>query len=192
MRVAMVKRALDDAPHCGDECGYWPGDDKTTLCVVDGLGHGPDAERAARAAVDYVARHLSEPLADIFAGCNVALHRTRGVAMGLAVVEEGVGRLTYAGIGNTRAMIVGERTVHLSSNWGIVGGGYRTLSPETVPLVPGDLVILSTDGVAEMIDLSAYDDELRADVQGLAERIVRDWGRETDDVAVLVFRSEVR
>ena len=62
------------------------------------------------------------------------------------------------------------------------------MSPETVPLMPGDLVILFTDGVAEMIDVSGYDDALCADVQQLAERIIQDCRRKTDDAAVLIFR----
>ncbi len=193
MRIAITKRAFLGETHCGDECAYWQEGGKVTLCIVDGLGHGKDAERAAQAAVEYVAGHLGEPLADIFAGCNSAIRRTRGVAMGIAIVDEEAGTLTYTGIGNTRAMIVGEAgpVVRLSSNYGIVGGGYRKLTPETVELHPGDLVILSSDGIKERCDLLAYGDALRGDVQQLAVRILQDWGRETDDAAVLVFRSEV-
>lgn len=195
MQVAIAKRALNDDPYCGDECGYWKTDNKTVLCVADGLGHGEHAESAARAAMQYVGHHLSQSLDELFAGCNQALRNTRGVVMSTAIIDEDAGTLAYAGIGNTRAMIVGkprakntdERTIILSSNYGIVGGGYKTLSPETVPLIAGDLVILYTDGVEEMIGVSG-DDALRADLQRLAERIIQDWGRAADDAAVLIFR----
>jgi len=191
MEVAMVKRALDDGPHCGDECCVWESHDKTILCVVDGLGHGEQAEMVAKAAVDFVARHLSEALLDIFAGCSRALRDTRGVAMGIAVIDEEARTLTYAGVGNTRARILGARTIILNSTYGIVGAGYKTLSPETVHLAPGSLVILFTDGVAEAMDLSGYDETLRANPQWLAERIIQDWRRETDDAAMLVARNQV-
>ena len=192
MQIAIAKRSFFNDPHNGDECAYWQSGGKVLLCVVDGLGHGEDAERAAKAAVEYVALHLAEPLVDVFTGCDRALRRTRGVAMGLAVVDEEAETLTYAGIGNTRAVIVqsARSLVCLSSNYGIVGGGYRKLTPETVELHPGDLVILSSDGIKERCDLLAYGGALRGDVQQLAERILQDWGRETDDAAVLVFRSE--
>jgi len=193
VQVAITKRAFFGDPHCGDECAYWHSGGKTTLCIVDGLGHGEYAERAAKAAVEYVAGHLGEPLADIFAGCDAALRSTRGVAMGIAIVDEEAETLTYAGIGNTRALIVREQhlVARLSNNWGIVGGGYRKLTPETVELTTGDLLILTTDGIKERCDVLAYGDALRGNVQQLAERILHDWGRETDDAAALVFRSEV-
>lgn len=191
MQIAIAKRSFLNDPHCGDQADYWQSGGKTILCIADGLGHGEHAERAALAALDYVAQHLSEPLPSLFAGCNTAIRHTRGVAMSIAVVDEGAGTLTYAGIGNTCAMVVGERTVRLPGNYGIVGGGYRRLSPETVPLTPGDLVVMYTDGIETYCDVSAYHDARRADVQQLAERILQDWCRETDDAAVLVFRKEL-
>ncbi len=160
------------------------------LCMADGLGHGFYAERAAKAAVDYVGRHLNAPLADIFAGCDQALRRTRGVAMGLAVINEAAEELSYAGIGNPRAIVVGEQISRLRNDYGIVGGGYRSLSVETLSFRPGDLVILATDGIMETVDVSTYNSTERSNVQQLANRILSDWHRDTDDAAVLVGRSE--
>ncbi|MBW1750863.1 MAG: SpoIIE family protein phosphatase, partial [Deltaproteobacteria bacterium] len=76
-----------------------------------------------------------------------------------------------------------------SSHNGIVGGGYKTLRTETVPLAPGDLVIMYTDGIEELIDLSGYNETLRADLEQLTETIIEDWRCKKDDQAVLVFRS---
>ena len=198
MQIAIVKRSFLNDPHCGDECAYWRDNDKITLCVVDGLGHGWKAEEAAKAAIDYVAKHVSEPLPNIFAGCDRAIRHTQGVVMGIAVVGENAGTLTYAGIGDPRIIIARvqcpapglEGIVRLPNRPGVVGGGCRSALPETVPFSSDDLVILCTDGILGVVDIASYEDALCADVQQLAERIVRDWGREKDDVAVLIFRSE--
>lgn len=190
MEVGIARRALADGSHCGDQGRCWQNGGLVTLCIVDGLGHGKRAEQASTAALGYVGHHLSRALPDIFSGCNRALLSTAGVAMGLCVIDADTGILTYAGIGNTRAMIMiaGEKTVLLHSDYGIVGGGYKRLLPETVQMVPGDLVILTTDGVDEKMELSRYNREVRSAVVSLADRILHDWNREADDAAVLVFR----
>ena len=195
MITGTAKRALGDDSHCGDQYGYWQKEKRTTLCIVDGLGHGKHAETAAKAAIDYVAGHLSESLYDIFAGCNREIRDTRGVAMGIAVIDENKELLTYSGVGNTRIIIVKngrtdveKKTLRLVSSYGIVGGGYKRLSSESVPFMPGDQVIMFTDGVVEMIDLSGYGDGLRSDATQFAEKIIQDWGRDTDDAAVLIYR----
>jgi len=148
VQIGIAKRPLEE-PHCGDQAGWWARHGATLLCMVDGLGHGRGAEHVAMAALKFVGRHRHEPLRDIVALCDEALRDTRGVAMGLAVVDPRAGALTYAAIGNIRALVVGERNTRLSSNYGIVGGGYRRLTPETVSLAGDELVILATDGVRE-------------------------------------------
>ena len=110
--------------------------------------------------------------------------------MGIAVLDQAANTLTYAGIGNTGIRIIGEGAGRVASNDGIIGGGYRLLSPQTVPIAAGELVIMFTDGIASRLDISKYDGSLRSDLQRLADRIIEDWGRETDDAAVLIFRYE--
>ena len=187
VQVGVAARAFNHDPHCGDQCAYWQTGAKTTLCIVDGLGHGRHAEDAAKAAVRYVSSHLSTPLMDLFAGCDKALRTTRGVAMGIVVIDETAGTLTYAGINNTRAMIAGPRPARFSSNYGIVGGRYKKLVPETVAVTPGDVVVLFSDGIPETIDLTRYD-VMRAELSPLARDILQDWALGTDDAAVFVAR----
>ena len=192
MPVAIAKRSFLGDPFCGDQGGCWASDGKVTLCLADGLGHGEDAEEAARAALDYVAGHCAAPLAELFAGCDEALYRTRGAAVGIAVIDHEAGTLTHAGVGNTRAVVVGDKTAHLGSTAGIVGAGYGRLAPEAVPFMSDDLVVMVTDGIKQRSDFADFAAMRGTDVQGLAEKILQDWGRETDDAAVLVFRSEIK
>ncbi len=186
----MATRSYFNDPHCGDQCSYWRDGSTITLCLVDGLGHGPHAETAAKAAIAYVGNHVSESPADIFAGCNAALRSTRGAVMGIAVIDQAANALTYAGVGNIGIRIVGEGAGHVTSDNGIVGGGYRRISPQTVLMEPGHLVIMFTDGITEKFDISGYHGSVLSDVHQLADRIVEDWGRETDDNGVLILRYE--
>jgi len=195
MAIGSVKQSFGDNKHCGDQFGHWQKGYQVTLCIVDGLGHGKHAEIAARAAMTYVASHLTNPLLEIFSGCNKEIRDTRGGAMGIAIIDKKACTLTYAGIGNTRILILrsadlketAQKPRYLRSDYGIVGAGYKHLVPETVPFVPGDLVMMYTDGVKELIDFTAYGPPLYKDMQELAEKIIKDWGRDTDDAAVLIY-----
>ena len=110
--------------------------------------------------------------------------------MGISVIDQAANTLTYAAIGNIEIRVVGGGAPRLASNPGIIGGGYRHLSTQTAPLEENQLVIMFTDGVASRLDISGYDSSVRLDLQQLAERVIEDWGRETDDAAVLIFRYE--
>lgn len=190
MEVGSATRAFNDARYCGDRCGWWRRGAISVLCVVDGLGHGEEAETAARTAIDYVRHHPLRSLQDIFSGADRVLRSTRGVAMGMVVVDELHGNATFAGIGNIRILAYGSCTWLKKSDYGIVGGGYKKLSPESVRLQPGDLIILFTDGIEEKLDLSKYDSDLLNSAQQLAEQILHDWYIERDDAAVLVYKYE--
>lgn len=186
MQVGMAKRSIDGGPHCGDACRCWRANGKTVLCMADGLGHGEEAEAAANAAVDYVRGHLSEPLASVFRGCDAAISHTRGVAMGIAVIDDASGSMGYAGIGNIRAKVFGRPGTSLPNGNGIVGAGYKSLTTETVRLTPGDLVVLASDGLAETLDVSRDQSAPHIDLDLLAARLIDDFGRTEDDAAVLV------
>ncbi len=191
MQIATTHRARNDAVHCGDVTAWWRVESHITLCIVDGLGHGEPAEQVAKLAIRYVADHVSDPLEAIFSGCDAALRRTRGVAMGLAVINDAQSEMSVAGVGNTRTMFrKGGVTKVFTSDAGIVGGGYGALHEKTVSLADGNLVILVSDGIKQTADVDSYHDIRLADPESLAIKILDDWHTGTDDAAVLVYKHE--
>lgn len=189
LRIEAVQRALMQAPACGDQFDYWQHASGWTLCLVDGLGHGELAQIAALAALDYVRAHLEEPLEALFKGCDLALRGTRGVAMSVARIDA-EGSLECAGIGNTQVRIwrrnPADKSIRLSGNYGIVGGGYRSLKPERLQLEPDDLLILHSDGISDRFDLKEIEHDLLEDPGLLAAHLLSNWGRSLDDAAVMV------
>ncbi|MFQ6133569.1 MAG: SpoIIE family protein phosphatase [Armatimonadota bacterium] len=189
MQVGIARRPFREGRDCGAQAGYWRDGARATLCVTNGLGNGPGAAAAAKVAQDCVAQHLSQPLPEVFAACDAALRSTRGVAMGVAVIDRQAGTITYAGVGNTKAMLVGDAVLRGWSTPGIVGGGYTKLSCQQLALESAESVILFTDGIRDGIDITSYHEQLRRDAQGLADTILHDWGRDTEDAAVIVLRN---
>ncbi|WMW26145.1 hypothetical protein RE474_05340 [Methanolobus sediminis] len=186
MRIATESRSFNNDVHCGDQCDWWLEDGTLTMCMIDGLGHGKHAEEAAKEALDYVSLHLDESLDKLFSGCDKAIKHTRGVAMSIARIYQDDVTLEYGGIGNTRTMLYGEKSSHLTSSWGIVGGGYRHLYVEKVDISSYGLLVMWTDGIPEHIKLSSYGMYLLQDEQQLAKAILGDYGRMTDDATILV------
>lgn len=185
MSVGIATAPLAGGDYCGDVCGAWETPERTTLCVVDGLGHGRLAEVAARLAVDCVGRNTDATLEEIFARCDARLFDTRGAVLGVATIDHRTRLLSFAGIGNIRMLVVGARTRRLPSNHGIVGTGFKTLGVQSISLSSENKLVMFTDGVNELLDLSRY--RLPRDAQILADDILRDWSLGTDDAAVLVW-----
>lgn len=160
--------------------------------VVDGLGHGPAAAEAALRAVDAVTRAGSERVEVLIQLCHRVLVGTRGVAMTLARLDFATNTLTWTGVGNVTAHLVAKTPtgIQIRSSARLTGGivGYRIpeIKPaQVVSIRPGDLMIMSTDGIVEdyldHIDFSAT-------AVSIAEGLLRKDAKETDDAMVLAAR----
>ena len=187
--VGIALSAYHNSPHCGDQCRVWLHEGKTVACIVDGLGHGLGAEEAAKAAIEYVSRHLQDPLPDLFAGCNTAIRKSRGVAMAVAIINHFNGHMTYSCIGNTRAAIIEKNTQHISGDPGIVGGGFQNLLVDTYCFSKGATIVFWSDGIEEFINFDRYRRHMRESAQNLAERIINDFNKGDDDASVMVVND---
>lgn len=165
--------------------------DGVLVGVIDGLGHGVEAAAAARAAAGVLAASAGEPLDALVARCHEALRGTRGAVMSIASLEVRARRMTWAGIGNVEAFLArgGARARGRDASIGLQGGivGYHlpTLRASTVPISPGDVLTMATDGIR-----SGFADEVspRGSPRDIADAILARHARGTDDALVLVAR----
>lgn len=160
--------------------------------LVDGLGHGPAAAEAALRAVDTVTHAGSERVEVLIQLCHRVLVGTRGVAMTLVRIDFADNTVTWTGVGNVTAHLVSKvpTGVEVRSSARLTGGivGYRMpeIRPaQVVPIRPGDLILMSTDGITEdyldHIDFSAS-------AVAIAEGLLGKDAKETDDAMVLAAR----
>ncbi len=187
--VGAVARPIMEGDDCGDATACWEQGQKLYLCLADGLGHGEFARIAALAALASVQQHLPAPLPTVFAQCDRDIQETRGVAMGIAVVDPVARTVTFCGVGNIRIVLLGQRPRHFSCSYGIVGAGFKNLIVETLPFAPGDLLILTSDGIMEHFIAPDPRPGESWSARGLAEAILAEWGVATDDASVLVCRA---
>jgi serine phosphatase RsbU (regulator of sigma subunit) len=160
--------------------------------VLDGLGHGVDAAEAAKRGVDVLRAARAEPLDVLVQRCHRALSGTRGVAMTLARIDFRTNTLSWAGIGNVAADLVAKHPagVEVRSSARLAGGivGYRipeALIPQEVPIRPGDLLVITSDGIVE----DHLDDiDFAASSLAIADQILRRHAKDSDDALVLAAR----
>jgi anti-sigma regulatory factor (Ser/Thr protein kinase) len=163
--------------------------DGATLLGVDGLGHGPEAAKAAAGAIEALEKRPAATPADVVQTAHDLLRITRGAALSVARIDYRSDEVRFAGIGNVGAIVYdGMARRALVSHNGIVGHNMRKVQEFTVPFPPGALCVLTSDGIQTQWDLSAYPG-LHVHAPALvAAVLMRDYIRRRDDAMVLVAR----
>ena len=168
-------------------------DESLLVGVIDGLGHGQHAYRAAQAARQYVEGHYDRPLDQIFSGAGRACHATRGVVMALARFDWGCGRLSFASVGNIETLIFPtNRALSLLARRGIVGLNAPNAVVAEHAWVPGTLFILHSDGLRPRRDWNDIPGLTDRPAPAMATELLRLMNRDDDDATVLVVRNAIR
>jgi serine/threonine protein phosphatase PrpC len=159
------------------------------ILVVDGLGHGPDAHRAARRAVEAAAEERGGPAAVIDA-CHHALRSTRGAALAMAELDLERGRVRFAGVGNLAGAVLGRaRRQNMVSSNGTAGQGVVRVREFDYRWEAGSLLVMATDGLATRWALDDYPGLAARDPALVAGVLYRDHNRGRDDVTVVAVRE---
>jgi anti-sigma regulatory factor (Ser/Thr protein kinase) len=176
-RIGISQHSLHNDPACGDVWHLAFDGPRISALVVDGLGHGEEAERAARAGEKaFAPMAFSSPLL-VLEDMHLAMTGTRGGAVAIAQFDCDSDALKFVGIGNIGACLVAaDKSRGLASHPGIVGGQYRKAQPFDYAQVNGQLLIMYSDGLQSRWNLQAI--------------LHRDFCRGRDDVTVLVIALE--
>ena len=165
--------------------------DLALVATCDGLGHGAAAADAATAAAAVLEEFEGEDVVSLMRQCDAALRSTRGAAISVAVFSASAAAMTWLGVGNVEGRLLRGTVAapgkgeSLILDPGIVGDGVAWLHTMTVPVARGDTLIFATDGVE-----ASFADSLVpvGAPQDIADRILAEHGRPTDDALVLVAR----
>jgi phosphoserine phosphatase RsbX len=185
---AVASTPLEDGAS-GDLHVVLHSDTHTLLCVIDGLGHGPNAKHAAVECASILRAHAGCAILDLFRCCHAGLRETRGVVMTAALIDESTGLLDWAGVGNVEGVVWrpsgmrGNICASVVARGGVVGFRLPPLKSSQVALAPGDIIVLVTDGVHSDFT-NGIDARWSADE--LANELLRNFSKTTDDALVLV------
>ncbi len=185
MDIAAAQRAAVGESQCGDAYSVVPQVRTTLVAVADGLGHGPEAARAARAFCGHAERNADRPLEVILATADAALSGTRGAAVALLRLDPN-GRFEFAGVGNIAVRALSRRPIHPVSLAGTLGRRQRRPPrSEAFDVDEGDLVVVHTDGVSSRYDLEAIG---AGAAQRIAQTLLSSHGKSNDDATCVVVR----
>jgi negative regulator of sigma-B (phosphoserine phosphatase) len=191
----VAAQAFPGQATCGDRHVMQAFPSGALVAVIDGLGHGEEAATAAEIAVTTLIGHAHEPVITLLNRCHEQLRASRGVVMSMASFNAVEGTLTWSGVGNVEGMLrrlggpANASDESLLLRGGIVGIQLPPLSASIVPVLPGDTLIFVTDGITH-----GFADKLspRDPPQELADRILAQHSKGTDDALVLIARYGTR
>lgn len=190
-RFGVSQHSLHDDPACGDAWLLAANDTGISALVIDGLGHGEEAERAAQAGEGTFALvPFNDPLL-LLEDMHRAMQGSRGGAVAIAQARLDSGSLRFVGVGNISASVLtAEKSRGMASHPGIVGGQYRKAQPFDYDGISGQLLIMHSDGLQSRWSLKDYPGLVHCHPAVIAAVLHRDFCRGRDDVTVVVIALE--
>ncbi|WP_176560606.1 ATP-binding protein [Pseudomonas sp. ICMP 561] len=191
LRVGISQHSLHDDPACGDVWSLAVEGQRISALIIDGLGHGEDAEVAARAGEVEFQQRPFDSAERVLEDMHHSMKGTRGGAVAVANFDAGLDTLRFVGIGNIGATLIGEDKVRgLVSHPGIVGLQFRKAQAFEHSQVTGQLLVMYSDGLQSRWNLRDYPGLIYRHPAVIAAVLHRDFCRGRDDVTVLVITLE--
>lgn len=164
------------------------------IAAIDGLGHGPEAAAAAQIAAVVLRVNARDSTTQLLSRCHQELKLTRGVAMSLASFNKQLKSLWWLGVGNVEGALLSlDQNGKLSCDsiplrGGVVGYQLPPLRPVLRSIKPHDTIIFATDGIRSGFSKGLTPASLSMKPQQLADHLLAEYGKGTDDSLVLVVR----
>ncbi|MDF3078730.1 MAG: serine/threonine protein kinase [Sphingobacteriaceae bacterium] len=160
------------------------------IMLADGLGHGPEANKAINeAAASFKVFPEFSPTETLrFIHGNI--RKSRGAVANVICFDYEKRSWTSTGIGNIAVRMIGPATFrnHMSYN-GIVGHNIPTsMNDQQYAAEQYNQVILCSDGIKTRWDLVKYPLISKHDLTVLSAAIYKDHARKTDDMSVVAIK----
>jgi anti-sigma regulatory factor (Ser/Thr protein kinase)/serine/threonine protein phosphatase PrpC len=190
LEFGAATRAYRMLPENGDAIilRQWEGHALTG--VIDGLGHGHFAKKAAQTARQYIEQHFDQPLASLFRGAGRTCRATRGVVMALARFDIARETLAVANVGNVEVRLIGgpERP-NLVVRRGILGLNAPNPVLTEHPWTSSSILIVHSDGLRTHWHWDEFQGLAHEPPGMIALQLLRKLGKIDDDATVVVAKG---
>ena len=162
------------------------------VSVIDGLGHGQEAHRAAQTARHYVETHFDQPLEAMFRGVERTCRSTRGVVMALVKFNFTARsiRFSFASIGNVEARIGrGRAAERLPVQRGVLGGKAPAPQVTEHPWETTNVLVLHSDGLKQRWNWGQLGDFAKQPAAAIAQCLLHQLAKNNDDATVVIVKD---
>jgi len=157
------------------------------FAVIDGLGHGIEANSSSKLAAEIINDNIHKPIQDILSSVNKGLVCTRGVVAGIIIIDTLKKEFEYSAVGNIefRYILNGttERFIHTNGFLGAYSNNKIKVHKKTYE--KDAIITMCTDGIINKWDFPYLDTHLNNPAVP-ANSILKNFGKDTDDATILV------
>lgn len=166
--------------------------DKSVLvAVIDGLGHGQFAFRAAQKAKQYIEAHFDQPFIEMFRGVALNCTATRGVVMAVARFDWEDRKMTFASIGDIEVRVIGgPEPMTFVARRGIVGvNAPNPVVTEHPWEIRRNILILHSDGLPTHWQWEEFPHLFNKTAEEISWGLLNSLAKDSDDATVVVVRG---
>ncbi|MBW4890670.1 serine/threonine protein kinase [Mucilaginibacter sp. HMF5004] len=160
------------------------------LMMADGLGHGPEANKAVNEAATAFKVFPDYSPTETLRFIHSSIKKTRGAVINIVGYDYATKTWASAGVGNIALRIAGPVSFrnHMSYN-GIVGHNIPgTMNDQHYPADQFNQVMFCSDGIKTRIDMAKYPQMYKHDLAIFAAAIYKDHARRNDDMSVVMVK----
>lgn len=174
----------------GDGFVYKKTDKYLKMMLADGLGHGPEANKAVNEAANAFKVFPDYSPTETIRFIHNDIKKTRGAVINIVGYDFARRVWTSAGVGNIAARMFGPVSFKNQMSYnGIVGHNIpNTMNDQEYAAEEYNQVMLCSDGIKTRIELSRYPLMYRYDLTILAAAIYKDHARRNDDMSVVIAK----
>lgn len=174
----------------GDGFVYKKTDKYIKLMLADGLGHGPEANKAVNEAAKAFRIFPDYSPTETLRFIHQDIKKTRGAVINIVGYDMEDKTWSSTGVGNIFLRLFGPSNMknHMSYN-GIIGHNIpNTMNEQQYPGADFNQLILCSDGIKTRIEQNRYPMMHKYDLSILAAAIYKDHARRNDDMSVIVAK----
>jgi anti-sigma regulatory factor (Ser/Thr protein kinase) len=192
IEAAILGRPYPGEITSGDQAIFIRNDDGFRAGLADGVGHGLLAGEGSRKIMQMMQQHPDYDLSTLLYRADEQLQQCRGSMLGVCDYISGSSELRFSGMGDIEGQICHLRhsKQFTTVNHTLGGKVQRPWQPleETVPIVPGTVLAMWSDGLRTAASLAGNLPMLRKPAISIAQYLMEQFARNNDDAMVLVVK----